>query len=146
MAAPTLTPYDALKDYGLACSEIDLADAAEVIHADTGFTLAEHVDTRAIFIGNVRRAWAIVASRMAEETAGDGTRAVTSESEKDYSYNESVTLKSAMTMNLLAGSPNRLLRIVARWSSFSEEGAKRAATSGGNGVPATIDDNGTPFG
>jgi hypothetical protein len=49
-------------------------------------------------------------------------------------------------MNLLAGSPNRLLRIVARWSSFSEEGAKRAATSGGNGVPATIDDNGTPFG
>jgi hypothetical protein len=145
MAAPTLTAAEALTDYGLTCSTLDIADAAEVIHSDTGFTLVEHVDTRAIYIGNVRRAWAIVASRMAAQTSGDGTRAVTAETEKDYSYSESERLKSAMTINLLAGIPNKLLRIVARWSSFSEEGAKRAATSGGNGVPATIDDNGTPF-
>jgi hypothetical protein len=145
MAAPTLTAADALTDYGLSCSTLDITDAAEVIHADTGFTLAGHVDTRKIFVGNVRRAWAIVASRLAEQTTGDSGRAVTSETEKDYSYTESTALKSAMTMNLMAGTPDKLLRITARWSSFSEEGAIRAATSGGNGVPTTLDDNGTPF-
>jgi hypothetical protein len=145
MAAPTLTQAEALADYGLTCSTLDIADAAEVIHADTGFTLAEHVDTRTIYIGNVRRAWAVVASRVAEETSNDSGRSVTGETEKDYSYSESVTLKSAQTMNFLAGTPNKLLRIVGRWSSFSEQAALRASESGDRGIPPTLDDNGTPF-
>lgn len=145
MPAPTLTAAEALTDYGLTCSTLDIADAAEVIHADTGFTLAEHVDTRTIYIGNVRRAWAIVASRVAAQTSNDAGRSVTSESEKDFSYSEATALKSAQTMNLLAGVPEQLLRIVARWSSFSEVGAHRAKKSGSDGIPATLDDYGIPF-
>ena len=146
MAAPTLTAAEALTDYGLTCSTLDISDAAEVIHADTGSTLAEHVDTRKVYIGNVRRAWAVVASRLAGETVNDSARSVTSENEKDYSYTESATLKSAQAMNFLAGTPNKLLRIVGRWSSFSEQGDVRASEYGSRGVPPTLDDNGTPFG
>ena len=146
MPAPTLTPAEALDDYALTVSQIDLDDAANVIHAVTASTLAEHVDVRNVSAGNVRRAWAIVASRIRADTEGDDTRTVTSESERDYSYSESADMKAAAQLSLLAGRPNELLAISAHWGSFSREGQARAdrAWSGRNGVPVYIDDFGVP--
>ena len=126
MPAPTLTPAQALSDYQLTVTQVDLDDAENLVYAVTSFTLAEHVDTRKVYSGNVRRAWAIVASRMRESTTGDEARFVTSESERDYSYNENSDLKAAGELSLLAGKPNELLSITATWDSFTESAQDRA--------------------
>lgn len=136
MPAPTLTPAQAITDYTLTVEQVDLDDAAEVIHAVTTFTLAEHVDTRLISTGNVRRAWALVASRLRANTTGDAARDVISESDPEYSYNVSGASKAASQLSLLAGLPNELLDIGAEWVDYRGSDGK---------VPPTLDDHGVPF-
>ena len=145
MPAPTLTPTETSTDYQLVVSQADLNDAAQQIYALTAYTLADHVDVRGVAEGSVRRAWAIVAARLREGTSGDGDRAVTGESERDYSYSEDATMKAAGQLSLLAGIPNQLLQIGGSWGSFSTEGDRRASHSGGRGVPPTIDYYGVEF-
>jgi len=146
MPAPTLTPADAQTDYALTVSQVDLNDAENQILALTAYTLAEHVDTRNIYVGNVRRAWAIVAARMREQSAGDDTRYVTGESQGDYSYSQDADMKATGDLSVMSGAPNQLLNIGAEWASFSQSAYDRATRTGvGRTVPATLDDHGVAF-
>jgi hypothetical protein len=146
MPAPTLTPGEAQTDYGICVSQIDINDAGNVIHRETAYSLEDHVDSRGISQGNVRRAWAIVAGRVRAGTEGDTAASVTSESEGDYSYTIDAGTASAQSLNFLAGRPNQLLDIGVGFRSFSEHGQRRAdAAWSGNGVPPAYDDFGVPF-
>lgn len=137
MPAPTLTPATAAADYGVTVSQADLDDAESVMLASTSYTLADHVDVRFVAVGAVRRAWAIVASRLAERTAGDTARFVTGESERDYTYSENPDAKFAGTLSLLDGLPYELLEMGrAEWLTAPVEGSA---------LPVTYDDYGVAF-
>lgn len=85
MAVSPLSPSDVQTATGVAASADDIEVAEALIVQQTGFELQEHVDTRDIAETLVRRAWAIVASRICNSsvlTAG----IVAGEADGDYTY------------------------------------------------------------
>lgn len=112
--SPDLTP-EHVHDYtGVAVVAVDIADALEQIARLSGTTADDHVDVRGIPNGNVRRAVAIVAARLRQQTAVGG-EGLTSETDGDYTYQRDLTAAGRLE-DLLTGLPRRLLGLThATW-------------------------------
>jgi hypothetical protein len=123
MPAPELTPAHVHQYTGVTVVAVDIEDAAEQIALRTGVTVADHVDTRSIPETSVRRAWAIVAARLREQTAVGG-EGITSESQGDYSYTRDGTTADRAA-DLLHGLPRRLLNVPHAEFAALGDGANR---------------------
>lgn len=102
---------------GVTVTDNDITLAASLIDSQTGHTPSEHVDERLIASLSVQAAWSLVAVRVHRMLTGDDTTAVTSETQGDYSYSESVTLAQSLRWsNVTDGRPQELLGLSrARW-------------------------------
>lgn len=103
---------------GATVADTDITLAASLIDSQTGHTPSEHVDERLIAALQVQAAWALVAVRVHRMLTTDDTTAVTSETQGDYSYAESVTLAQSLRWsNVCDGRPQELLNLHrARWA------------------------------
>ena len=144
MADVTLTPAE-VAAYGLGPVTQDDIDVAEnVIHSETGYTPTEHRDIRKIPETNVKRAWAIVADRIAKQTpsaGGESSGEITSESQDDYSYSKDSALAAKFVVypNLLEGLPMVLLDLPPSYTAY---GINRLPSSHLDTRPPVRDDFG----
>lgn len=102
---------------GAVVSENDITLAQSLIDSQTGHTPSEHVDERLLSSLQVQAAWSLVAVRIHRMLNADDLTAVTSETQGDYTYAESVTLAQSLRWsNVVDGRPQELLNLSrARW-------------------------------
>ncbi|MGB5759533.1 MAG: hypothetical protein WBM50_21645, partial [Acidimicrobiales bacterium] len=123
MAELTLTANE-VADYvpGTTARTVDITDAANLINELTGYTPTEHGDdptdgVRLVPNGMVKRAWAIVAARLAYLTAESISGGVVAESDVESGFTISPDELNRVRNDPLTGQPRQLLRISAGvWS------------------------------
>ncbi|MGB5756922.1 MAG: hypothetical protein WBM50_08410 [Acidimicrobiales bacterium] len=123
MAELTLTANE-VADYvpGTTARTVDITDAANLINELTGYTPTEHGDdatdgVRLVPNGMVKRAWAIVAARLAYLTAESISGGVVQESDVESGFTIDPAELNRVRNDPLTGQPRQLLRITAGvWS------------------------------
>lgn len=128
MAALTLTANE-VADYvpGSRARTVDIVDAKNLIYELTGYTVDEHGDdttlgARQVPVGMVKRAWAIVAARLAYLTADAITGGVVSESDEGASFTVDPDTAAQLRADILVGQPRVLLRLNAgHWYNIDDD-------------------------